>query len=96
MRLPRSLALPAELSFTCTTHHVITATVLLNGGVALWTLLGVAVNPIGRFTIVITLLQPTLQILTEDGFVGVAAATETERNKERLQDDSLYRHELEW
>ena len=84
MWLPWTLALPAELCLACCADHVIAATILLDGGVALWTLLCVAVNPVGCLTIIITLLQPQLQVLTEDGFMGVTTTTKTEGRKTRL------------
>ena len=84
MWLPWTLALPAELCLACCADHVIAAAILLDGGVALWTLLCVAVNPVGCLTIIITLLQPQLQVLTEDGFMGVTTTTKTEGRKTRL------------
>ena len=83
MWFPRPLALPAELCLTRCTHHVITASILLDGSVALWTLLCVAVDPVGCLAVIITLLQPQLQIFTEDGLVGVTATTETKGERER-------------
>ena len=56
---------------------MITASIFLDGSVAFWTLLSVAVNPVGSLTVIITLLQPELQVLTEDGFMGVTATTKT-------------------
>ena len=84
MGLPRSLTLPAELCFASTAHHVITAAILLNGGVALWALLCVAVDPVGGLAVVVTLLQPQLQVLTLDRLMRLSTAPETEEKEKML------------
>ena len=79
--LPRPLALPAELCFTSTAHHVITATILLNGGVALWALFCVAMYPVGGLAVVVALLQPQLHVLTLDRLMRLSTAAETEEKE---------------
>ena len=61
-----------------TTHHVITASTLLNGGFTLGTLLGVGVNPVCSLRVIFTLLGPHAEVVTADRLVSRSRAAETE------------------
>ena len=45
-------------------YHVVAASVLLNGGATLGTLLGVSGYPVASFAVVVTLLDPLLDQVT--------------------------------
>lgn len=58
--------------------HVVAAAVLLDRRLALGAFLGVGRNPVGRFRVILTLLQPHLDELAGSGLVVVECASEAE------------------
>lgn len=80
MWLPGPETHPAELGSArlILAYHVIAAAVLLDGDVALGTLLGVGCNPVGRLRVVVTLLYPLLEPLALDRIVPQLSAPEAE------------------
>jgi len=79
MWLPRSQTHPAEVSLAglVLADHVIATSVLLDCSSALGTLLGVGRDPVGGFTVVITLLDPLLDQVTPDWVVPILTTGET-------------------
>ena len=73
MGLPGPEADPAEvrLAGLVLANHVVAATVLLYGGVALGALLGVGRDPVGGLAVVVALLDPLLDEVTPAERVGV-------------------------
>ena len=73
MRLPGSKADPAELRLATLilADHVVATAVLLDDGLTLRTLLGVGVDPVGGFAVIITLLDPLPDERTPDRIVPV-------------------------
>ena len=57
---------------------MIATSILLDGGSALWTLLGVGGDPVARLAVVVALLDPFLDEVTPDWVVPVLATTEAE------------------
>lgn len=81
VRLPRSQANPAKVSFASLVfaNHVIAATIFFNDGATSRTLFGVGRNPVGRLRIIVALLDPFLDQMTTYRIVPVLRTGETER-----------------
>ena len=78
--LPRSKAHPAKvvLARQVLANHVVAATVLLDDGLALGTLLGVGRNPIASLGVIVALFDPQLDEFASHRVVPVLQAGETE------------------
>ena len=57
---------------------MIATPILLDGGSALWTLLGVGGDPVAGLAVVVTFLDPLLDEVASDGIVPVFTAGEAE------------------
>ena len=57
---------------------MIATSILLDGGSALWTLLGVGGDPVAGLAVVVTFLDPLLNEVASDGIVPVFTAGEAE------------------
>ena len=57
---------------------MIATPILLDGGSALWTLLGVGGDPVAGLAVVVTFLDPLLNEVASDGIVPVFTAGEAE------------------
>jgi hypothetical protein len=78
VRIPSTKADPTEviLAVLILANHVITSSILLNGNLAFRTFLRVDRDPVGSFTIIITLFLPYFEHRTFDGFVPIFATSE--------------------
>ena len=79
MGFPRTQTHPAKVSFAglVLANHVITATILLNGGSTSWAFFGICRYPIGRLGIVVTLLDPFLDQMTTDWIMPILRTCKT-------------------
>mmetsp|Transcript_17275 Transcript_17275/g.48587 ORF Transcript_17275/g.48587 Transcript_17275/m.48587 type:complete len:271 (+) Transcript_17275:667-1479(+) len=76
MPLPLLSAHPAVIVPTVFARHMITSSILLNGGTAFGTRLGVGSYPVVGFRLILGLLNPVANVLAEGGAVDFLAAQE--------------------